>query len=213
MPPLVNLTGRRFHRLVVIKRVDSGDKKPKWECKCDCGNTIITTGERLRIGETRSCGCLKLEGNNTKHGMATTRFHDIYRNMRTRCTNPNVPEYEYYGGRGITCDYTNFEDFMKDHYETYLIACKLYGEDQVTIERIDVNGNYTNGNITWIDRFDQQSNTRRNKWFKAISPTGEVYESNNQNEFARQHNLKQTRISDCLLGKNESHKGWTFKYI
>lgn len=54
-----DITGKRFGRLVAIERVGSQHKSPLWKCKCDCGNIIDVSLQKLNTGDTKSCGCLK----------------------------------------------------------------------------------------------------------------------------------------------------------
>lgn len=99
-------------------------------------------------------------------------------------------------------------------YFKWAYAKKKYGKDvQLSIERIDVNGNYDFNNCIFIPKNEQQKNQRKNKWFKAISPNGEEFISNNQSEFARQYKLHQGTISLCLNGFINDVDGWFFNFI
>ena len=63
MPKLIDLTGLQFGKLTVIKRAEknTSNNKPRWECKCECGNYVTVAGSHLRSGHTKSCGCLQAE--------------------------------------------------------------------------------------------------------------------------------------------------------
>ena len=115
-------------------------------------------------GETISCGCYHSEHNHEygfKHGMSNTRIYTIWSGMIQRCCNPNAKNYPRYGGRGITIceewkEFKNFYDWSKISGYT----------DNLTIERLDNNGNYCPENCTWITKQKQMRNTRRNHYIK-----------------------------------------------
>lgn len=120
MSKLIDLTGQRFGRLVVVERADnSADGRARWLCKCDCGKEIVTYGSWLRNGDTKSCGCLKLDmfiKRSTKHGGRNSKLYRTWSSMLQRCNNPNDKDYSEYGGRGIKiCKEweTDFSAFQK----------------------------------------------------------------------------------------------------
>ncbi|UOR02035.1 hypothetical protein MUN77_01505 [Leucobacter allii] len=162
--PLVkDMTGERFGRLHVLKWVGTApNRQAIWLCKCDCGNETSVKGSQLRQGKTSSCGCVKREvwKNSITHGQGgPTRITSLYRTwkgMKSRCTNPNRPDYSRYGGRGIeVCDrwLHSFEAFASD-----------VGEKPgpgYSIDRIDNDGNYEPGNVRWATASEQRRNQRR----------------------------------------------------
>ena len=97
------------------------------------------------------------------HKMTDSRFYRIYKGINERCTRKNTPFYKNYGGRGIKNLFIDFEQFKKQMYPSYLKACKRIGEKHVTIERIDVNGNYKKSNCKWIHKGLQGLNRRTNR--------------------------------------------------
>lgn len=142
------------------------------------------------------------------------KFYAHWQNMRTRTNNPNYEHYKHYGGRGISSDtYIYFIDFYDDLYDSYQKHVESHGEDNTTLDRIDNDGNYELSNVRWATWEQQQSNTRRNRMFKAISPTGKIYKSINQSHFARTFNLSDKQINACLKGRFKTHLGWKFEYI
>jgi hypothetical protein len=154
----VNLTGNKYNRLTVIA-YSHKDSKHKWLCQCDCGKQIITASCKLKSGHTSSCGCAitdMLIARNTKHGMAHTSEYEIWQDMRKRCQNPKHKYYEYYGGKGISvCErWQNFENFYADMGKR---------PDNLTIDRIDSNGNYEPGNCKWSTRLEQSRNRKNSK--------------------------------------------------
>ena len=164
-----DLTGKKFNRLTVIKRVDddfasNGHRIFKYLCRCDCGNEIITTASHLRAGHTKSCGCIRIKAPWRKENPGY-RIGGIYRGMIDRCYNPSNMHYKDYGGRGITvCN--EWLNKGKDDYsgeETFYNWAITHGyADNLTIDRINVNGNYEPSNCRWVDKDTQANNTRTN---------------------------------------------------
>ncbi len=221
MSKKIDLSNQKIGMLNVIRPVDKNKfNNIIWECKCDCGNTVnILSGNLRKKGHTTSCGCYKIK-NQTHHSMHKTRFYNIWRQMKSRCLSKCNDNYKDYGGRGITvCDrWLEFINFKEDMYESYLLHVKLYGEKDTSIDRENNNKGYSKDNCRWATCKVQANNKRdriNQKQFKATSPDGVEFISNNQSEFARIHNLNHTKISLCLLERNgyKTHKKWKFIYI
>ena len=167
MGQFIDLTGKRFERLIVIQRAENskgGDLT--WFCKCDCGGSKIARGNHLREGSTKSCGCLERENRlviNKTHGGACDRLYGVWLGIRKRCFNPNEPAFHNYGGRGITVcsewsNYKTFSDWaMNSGYNPIAARCAC------TIDRINVNGNYEPSNCRWVDMKIQRQNQRTKK--------------------------------------------------
>lgn len=158
MPKIVDLTGQRFGRLTVIceaGRAKNGSKK--WRCLCDCGNEHFVTTGNLTNGSTNSCGCYRKEyvsDKNYVHGKSHTRLNSIWRGMKKRCFNQNDSRFNLYGGRGITV----CKEWKDDFQAFYDWAMNNGYTDNLSIDRIDVNGNYEPSNCRWADSKTQSNN-------------------------------------------------------
>lgn len=157
----VDLTGKRFGRLTVIERAENYKGcQTQWKCKCDCGNETIVRAMYLKNGGTKSCGCLKAETIKTaslKHGMSGTRLWRIWNNMHSRCEQKNSSQFYRYGDRGISVckEWSEFKPFME-------WALSSGYKENLTIDRIDFDGNYCPENCRWVTKAEQNRNKSSN---------------------------------------------------
>lgn len=163
MPKKSNLVGQRFGRLTVLSAAGRiGTSAMRWNCQCDCGNKTVVYGHFLKSGHTRSCGCLANESiakRSTTHGQYESRLYNIWHGMKARCYRKSATEYRRYGSRGIgICD-----EWREDFQSFYNWAMSNGYADNLSIDRIDNNGNYCPENCRWVDIITQNNNKSSNR--------------------------------------------------
>lgn len=155
----IDIEGRRYGRLVVTGYAGKQGRALMWHVRCDCWVEKITAGSHLASGESKSCGCLKLEKMVT-HGLARigrrAPEYSVWSAMIQRCNNPKAPEHHRYGARGISvCErWRDFANFIADMGRRPAA--------HLQIDRIDNSGNYEPGNCRWATPKEQGRNMRSN---------------------------------------------------
>lgn len=154
----IEMIGKKFGKLTVLEDCEEYDKYGYkiYKCICDCGNITYINSNNLKTGNTKSCGCLKVD-RLIKHGKYKTRMYRIYNNMKNRCYNEKHRDFHNYGGRGVTiCD-----EWLSDFMNFYKWSIEHGYTNKLSIDRIDVNGNYEPYNCRWTTS-KQQANNKRN---------------------------------------------------
>lgn len=167
-----NYIGQKNNFLTVIDIKPNKDNKNWFLCRCDCGNTKLVKPTYWERGTIKSCGCYAKSLKN-QHNETLDRLRRIYSGMKERCLNPNADAFEYYGGRGITI----CQEWL-DNRQAFIDWALTNGyENNLTIDRINNDGNYEPSNCRWADMRTQTLNQRpRNKkYYRKIEFKGEWY--------------------------------------
>lgn len=158
--------GQKVGRLTLIEQVR--ERFLMWRVRCECGEIRVVYDSGLKRGDTRSCGCLKIELQTT-HGASRSPTYQIWAQMLFRCNSPSAPKYKNYGGRGIKvcARWGRFENFLEDMGEA---------PRGLTLDRIDNDGNYCPSNCRWTDRSTQARNMRRSVFLTLRGVRRHLYE-------------------------------------
>lgn len=203
-----DLTGQKFGLLTVIGLAETDTRKTYWVCKCDCGNMKTVRSDSLLCGAIKSCGCIKRKQDevnltkNHRHKMSGTRIYSEWQGMQGRCYNKGSARYADWGGRGIeVCEQwrNSFESF-------YTWAMANGYQDNLTIDRIDNNGNYCPENCRWVGQQEQCRNRRSNinitigNSTRTLMEWCEIFQVDYTNVNARYHRNKNATI-DYLFNR------------
>jgi hypothetical protein len=205
---VVNIIGKSFNRLTVIKEVDKNipnntSKSRLFLCQCSCGELKTVSYSHIIGNYIKSCGCLHIEQSkinqllcvkrgedspNFKHGMRHSRIYQTWQGMIARCSNG----HKDYGGRGIkVCQrWHKFENFYEDMKDSY--------RENLFIDRIDNDGDYKSSNCKWSTRQEQSENKRNTKYI--------IYNGIKRKrvDLAREHGINNKTLKDRIdkLGWN-----------
>jgi hypothetical protein len=189
--PLNNLQGFHFGSLTVLQLGKSHGNGAVWLCQCKCGNQKEIRASDMVQGKVKSCGCehtKRIAKANKTHGMTNTRTYSIWQAMRLRCNRIN----QDYSCRGVTYDerWDSFENFYLDMGEV---------PEGMSIDRIDVNSNYSKNNCRWATKEQQANNTRANVF---IEWNGK---RQTRSQWERELNMKPTTLKGRLA------RGWSME--
>lgn len=159
MPPLADLSNRRFGRLIALRVSRRRHRHVLWLCRCDCGAEHEVRAASLVQAMTTSCGCFALEKArlvNWRHGHSYRREYHAWKAMRDRCNNPKNQAYARYGGRGLRVapEFDTIDGFLN-----YMGPCP----QNYTLDRIDNDLGYQPGNVRWATMLQQQRNRSSNR--------------------------------------------------
>jgi hypothetical protein len=191
----LDITGQKYGRLTAIKRIfPNRNKLQVWLFICDCGNELVVFKNNVRRGHTISCGCFAREEVIkllTTHGLTESRIYRIWSHMKGRILNKTDHAYKGYGGRGIKiCDrWLKFENFYEDTKKDY--------RENLTIDRIDNNGNYEPKNVRWVTMAEQSRNRRDSVKYKG--------------ETASEASRRLGGVKSSMLVSNRLRLGWSIE--
>lgn len=195
--------GKKFGRLIVLKvagvKNSKGGSRNYVTCLCECGNIKDMPYGRIKSGRIYSCGCYNKEVVRTMmstHGLSKTKLYKTWAGMKERCYNPNNKNYSIYGGRGIKI----CKEWLEDFINFYEWAIKNGYTEKLTIDRIDVNGNYEPSDCRWATQREQCNNWRRNIIIDYKGHHGTIA------EVARELNIKYTTLYQRLFRRKSDLK-------
>lgn len=137
-------------------------------CRCVCGSERWYDKYAITNRRIKSCGCIT---KSRKHNGRNTRLYNIWHGIKRRCDNSNFKGYKYYGGKGVTY-HSSWKDF--EPFRDWAISAGY--NDTLTIDRIDVNGNYEPDNCRWVTMKVQQNNKTTNTFIEYNGVTHTITE-------------------------------------
>ena len=201
-----DLTGEKFGRLTVIGLDESKNtRKTYWICQCECGGIKSARSDSLLCGAIKSCGCMKREQDKvnlgrTTHGQEGTRLYHIWQGVKRRCNDKNTVCYDRYGGRGITV----CEEWNNSFVPFYEWAINNGYTEELTLDRIDNNGNYEPSNCRWATMQEQSNNRSSNikitigNATKTLMQWCEIFEVDYQTVKARYHRFPDQTLEELF---------------
>lgn len=203
MSKIKDLTGKKFGMIEVVKLDKIENRRTYWLCKCGCGKTFVRRSDIIQNKQIKSCGCYQKENNKiigVKHGDSRRNnvnpIYHIWQGMKDRCYNKNNPNSIHWLGRGIkVCNEwkNNYLSFKKWALENGY-------KKGLSLDRIDVNGNYEPTNCRWVTIEQQNKNTTRTKH---ITYKNKIY---TVPEFASLFDVHPETVRYWLYRKNKTLK-------
>ena len=160
-----NIIGNKYNKLTILELERKEKKNNHWryyyKCQCECGNIKTIERDAIVFGGSKSCGCA-FKGMNAKHNLCNSRIYKIYIDMKKRCYNEKNHNYKNYGGRGIKiCN-----EWLNDFMSFYNWSLKNGYQNNLSIDRINVNGDYKPTNCRWATKEIQCNNKRNNVFYE-----------------------------------------------
>ena len=150
--------GTTFGRLTVLSTYKHDGQRSRFVCQCSCGDKYDGDAKAVVIGRVKSCGCMLRE--RQENAIANDPLYPTWRGMLSRCENANNKAFDDYGGRGISvCD--EWHDFGK--FREWCVANGYAPGGMLTLDRIDVNGNYEPENCRYASILVQNINQRKRR--------------------------------------------------
>jgi hypothetical protein len=202
---MIDLTNKKFNKLLVTSFSHRKGKHYYWNVLCDCGNKKTMRVDTLKSPKVFGCGCVVAENqkanpHNVKHRLSHTQFSNTYYTMRSRCEKPHNKNYKFYGAKGTTCSWNTFEQFKLDMYESFVESLKLNEGKRISLDRIDNSKGYSKENCRWATYKEQGANRTNNRLIKHNNETRCL------TEWAELHNMKVV-----TLWARISKYGWSFE--
>jgi hypothetical protein len=156
MPAKLDLSGKKFGKLLPLHISKKEKGKVYWMCLCDCGNHTEVAAGKIKFLSTKSCGCLR-----KPHGLSQTELYSTWKGIIRRCSaSAKGKLYEDYYGRGITIS----EEWLgADGYIKFINHIGKRPSKEYSVDRINNNKGYQPGNVRWATKKLQASNTRRKR--------------------------------------------------
>ena len=188
------MIGETFGSWTVINKAENKGNNIAWLCKCKCGTERSVLAYNLSSGKSKSCGCGQRNAAskaNRSHGGSGTRLYRIYKGMKQRCYNQKNHAYHYYGGKGVAiCD-----DWKSDFLKFKKWALESGYNKNMTIDRLNPNGNYSPENCRWVNMQKQQNNKLNSAFVtigdekKTIAEWAELNKTNKQTLYSKFYRL------------------------
>lgn len=194
-----DLTGQQINDWEVLEKSVSKDGyHAYWKCRCKCGQIRDVNATSLRNGESSSCGCA-YESIKKKYVNGDKLYHTWSR-IKSRCYNENDKNFNSYGGRGIKL----YSEWINDStaFIEYIVSLEGYPDTELSIDRINNDGDYEPGNLRWATMETQAQNRRSTKFTENdIKEIRKLSETMTQESIANIFNTTQARISEIVIRK------------
>ena len=155
----ISLIGQKFNRLTVIKLLGKKSGHNNYLCQCNCGNFTEALPTNFKSGKVKSCGCLRKEGSNLKHGLKKHYLYSKWTDIKSRCYSETNKNYKNYGNRGIKI-FPQWKDNFKLFYDWIIENLGNRSSKLYSLDRINNDGNYEPGNLRWATKSEQSQNSR-----------------------------------------------------